>query len=171
MARDEERALYRLLEPSPRFELIEDWTVARGPAAARRTVGAPGWSSEDGVVLEERPAFVGRPGSTSSTTGLEFSIASPTDITVRTSSRDQQILLVRNAWDEHWSATVDGRPADVLAANYFVQGVPVAAGEHTVRLTYSDPAIAPGAIGTGISVLILLLGASVAALLERRVQK
>jgi uncharacterized membrane protein YfhO len=90
---------------------------------------------------------------------------------VRTQSSDPEILLVRNSWDVNWSATVDDRPADVLPANYFLQGVPVAAGEHTVHLTYSDPKIVPGAVGTGISILVLLLGASIAALLERRVQK
>ena len=170
VAEDAERALYRLAEPSPRFQLIEGWSVASGPGRARAIVTQPDRSFDDEVVLEERPTFVGRRGDASAS-GLEFAIQSPTDITVRTQSPDPEILLVRNAWDVNWSATVDGRAADVMPANYFLQGVPIAPGEHTVRLTYSDPNIVPGAIGTGISVLVLLLGASISALLERRVQK
>lgn len=170
VASDAERTLYRLAEPSPRFQLIDGWSVARSPARAREIVTRSGSSFGDEVVLEQKPTFAGRVGS-ASTTGIEYSIQSPTDITVRTQSSSPRILLVRNAWDENWSATVDGRPADVMPADYFLQGVPVAAGTHTVRLKYSDPNIRPGAVGTAISVLVLLLGASIAALLERRVQK
>jgi hypothetical protein len=170
VAEDAERALYRLAESSPRFELVDDWNVAAGPGRAREAVTGAGVTFGDEVVLEEEPRFAGRKGSASAS-GLEFSIQSPTDITVRTQSSGPEILLVRNAWDVNWSATVDDRPADVLPANYFLQGVPVAAGEHTVRLTYSDPKIVPGAVGSGIAVLVLLLGASIAGLLEHRVQK
>ena len=160
------RTLYRLSEPSPRFELVEDWDEARSAADARSIVTA----RLGEVVLEQTPEFEGRAGSASAT-GLEFSIASPTNITVSTQADDRRILLVRNAWDENWSATVDGRDAEVMPANYFVQGIALAPGEHTVELTYEDPNIAPGAFGTGISVLVLLLGAAVAGLLERHVQK
>ena len=84
---------------------------------------------------------------------------------------DRRILLVRNAWDENWSATVDGRPEAVVPANYVMQGVALGPGRHTVELTYEDPNIATGALGTGISVIVLLLGAAIAALVERRVQR
>jgi hypothetical protein len=59
----------------------------------------------------------------------------------------------------------------VVPANYFVQGIPVAPGDHVVRLKYRDPDIATGAIGSGIAVMVLLLGAAVAGLIERRVSK
>lgn len=169
VATNDGRTLYRLVEPSPRFQLVDSWSVERSPAAARKAVTEGNWPLDDAVV-EETPRFAGRPGSASAR-GIEFSIASPTDITVRTEASDRQILLVRNAWDENWRATVDGRPASVIPTNYFLQGVPVAPGKHTVRLTYTDPNIVPGAVGTGIAVLTLLLGGAIAGLLERRVQK
>ena len=164
------RILYRVAETPDRFELVDSWSVVGSPASARVRVAERTVSFSDQVVLEEDPLFAGRPGR-ASRTGIEFALESPSSITVRTRSSEPQVLLIRNAWDENWNARVDDRPADVLPANYFVQGVPVEAGEHTVRLTYRDPNIARGALGSGISVLVLLLGAAISALLERRVQR
>lgn len=53
-----------------------------------------------------------------------------------------------------WSATVDGRPTPILAANYAFRAVEVPAGSHTVRFAYH----APGwTAGFAISVAGLLL--------------
>ena len=169
VAQDPGRALYRLSASSNRFALIDEWDVAASPDDALEAVTQPGFSPSEQMVLEEEPDFLGKPGQATAK-GVEFTIEDPTSISVKTQSSEPAVLLIRNSWDENWSATVDGAPADVLPADYFLQGVPVAAGKHTVKLTYEDPNIVPGAIGTGISVLVLLLGAAIAGLLERRVQ-
>src|SRR5439155_17927813 len=76
------------------------------------------------------------------------------------------VVLVRNAYDPNWHATVDGQPAPVLAADYIDQGVPVPAGKHTIALSYDDPAVGYGLVGTALS-LVALLG-SAAVLRARR---
>ena len=43
-----------------------------------------------------------------------------------------------------WSATVDGRPAPLLATDYLVQGVAVPAGRHEIRLVYRDDDVMRG---------------------------
>ena len=54
-------------------------------------------------------------------------------------------LAIHNSFDRGWSYSVDGStPSHVLAADYFLQAVPVPAGAHTVVLTYSDPNIGRG---------------------------
>jgi len=63
-------------------------------------------------------------------------------------------VVVRNAWDGGWSATVDGRPAPLLRADYFLQGVTVPAGTHEIRLTYRDPMIGRG---LALSALVWLM--------------
>ena len=61
------------------------------------------------------------------------------------------ILLVRNAWDEGWSATLDGRSVPVLRTDGFLQGIALAPGRHDIRLTYREPAIGTGLALSGIA--------------------
>jgi uncharacterized membrane protein YfhO len=77
------------------------------------------------------------------------------------------IVLVRNTFDAGWRATVDGDPAPVLRTDFFLQGVPVTAGRHTILLTYRDPAIGAG-LAISVVVLTLLLGAALILALRRR---
>ena len=67
----------------------------------------------------------------------------------------------------NWRATIDGRPAAVLRADYFLQAVAVPAGRHVVRLWYDDPWIGYGVLGSGLS-LILLLGTAAGLLMWKR---
>lgn len=169
VASDPGRVLYRLESVPQRFSLIDSWLEARSATHARETITEPAFPVSDTVVLEKEPSF-SAPGDGTGATGVRFRIDDPNSITVRTESSQREILLIRNAWDENWSATVDGRPKEVMVADYFLQGVALGPGEHTVKLTYEDPNIKTGALGTGISVLVLLLGAAIVGVLERRVQ-
>jgi uncharacterized membrane protein YfhO len=69
------------------------------------------------------------------------------------------IVVVKNAYDRNWHATVDGSSAPVLRADYWLQGIPVPGGVHDVVLVYDDPWIGYGLLGTAVS-LTVLLGAS-----------
>jgi len=77
-------------------------------------------------------------------------------------------VVIRNTWDRNWRATVDGRPVSVLAADYVVQGVPVPAGRHTILVTYDDPTIGFGMLGSGLALVGLFGLAGVVARRERR---
>jgi hypothetical protein len=45
-------------------------------------------------------------------------------------------LLINDAWDPDWSATVNGQPAPVLRADFMLRAVPVPAGASQVVLDY-----------------------------------
>jgi uncharacterized membrane protein YfhO len=72
------------------------------------------------------------------------------------------IVLVRNTWDPHWHATVDGASAPVLAADYIDQAIPVPPGRHTIVLTYDNPAIGFGLLGSALT-LVVMFGAALVA--------
>jgi uncharacterized membrane protein YfhO len=55
------------------------------------------------------------------------------------------VLVTRDSFAPGWTATVDGRQADVLRANGKHRAVAVAAGRHRVRLRYA-PRVLPPAI-------------------------
>ena len=59
---------------------------------------------------------------------------------------------------------MDGEPAPVLRADYLLQGVPVPAGRHEIRLEYHEPAIGRGIAGSVVVWLAFLaLGGGLAA--------
>jgi hypothetical protein len=129
-------------------------------AGALRTVTDPSFDPGSGAVLEQDPGIPaaattgGTPGSAT------FAWVSPQSARIEVDARGNGIVLVRNTFDDGWRATVDGIPAPVLRTDYFLQGVPVTAGTHTIVLTYRDPAIGWGIAGSAL-VLVLLLGAAV----------
>jgi uncharacterized membrane protein YfhO len=75
---------------------------------------------------------------------------------------DPSIVVVRNNLDVGWSATVDDRPAPVLRADYFRQGIPVPAGRHDVRLVYRDPRIGRGLLASAATWSLLVAALAVA---------
>ncbi|MBN1813878.1 MAG: YfhO family protein [Anaerolineae bacterium] len=66
-----------------------------------------------------------------------------------------------------WRAEVDGRPAQLVRADYVLRAVCVPAGEHRVVLVYDPPLLKIGLAVTGLT-LLLILGTAVWPLLRRR---
>jgi len=74
---------------------------------------------------------------------------------------DQPSLLVLvESWDPGWSATVDGRPAEVLEVNHALLGVELAAGPHEVEWRYTSAAEG-SARGISLAGWALLAGGAV----------
>ena len=97
----------------------------------------------------------------------DYAESNPEDAVVAADADVPSLVVVRNAWDEGWAATVDGRPAPVMHADYLLQAVPVPAGRHEVRMTYRDPSIGRGILASAL-VWTVLAGAFVVALLRER---
>ena len=71
------------------------------------------------------------------------------------------LVLVRTPFDSGWHASVDGLPVRILPADYLLQAIPVPAGAHTIELSYRDPWIGLGALGSGLAILALVVWAAV----------
>jgi uncharacterized membrane protein YfhO len=63
------------------------------------------------------------------------------------------LLILSEAWDPGWSATVDGQPAPVLLADHILRAIPVPAGQHSVELRYDPPYLRAGLLLAGLSLL------------------
>jgi len=148
----ETEGAYRLVEiddAEPRASVVPSWTVASGERAALDAVLEPGFDPAAVAVLETDPGstpVVDGPDGTA--TYLE---ASPEDVRIEAEASVPSILLVRNAWDEGWSATLDGRSVPVLRTDGFLQGIALPPGRHDLRLTYREPAIGAGLALSGIA--------------------
>ena len=140
--RDQGYELFQLRGSQPRVSVVPHWTQTDG-VHALAAVLQRGFNPAIEAVVEGAAGISHAPAAAppGSATYVEVH---PEDVRVTVEASAPSVVVVRNAWDRGWSATVDGRPAPVLRADYLLQGVPVPAGHHEIRLTYADPTIGTG---------------------------
>ena len=142
------------------------WRVANGNAAALDATIEPRFDPARLAVLETDPGIA--PSEDGVAGHAVYRELEPEDVRIDVDAPDPSILVVRNAWDEGWSATLDGRPVPLLRVDGFIQGVPVSAGRHEVRLVYREPSIGRGIALSALAWFGLLAVAAVAYVSGRR---
>lgn len=160
---------YDLLEVygwEPLASLVTDWTVAEHPVDALRAVLRPGFDPGRAAVLEADPGI--EPSPDAAPAVARPVEVSPEDVRIRVDAEAPAIVVIRTTYDPGWSATVDGRPAPVIATDHLIQGVPVPAGTHEVRLTYRDRDVSRGLAAGAVVWTMLAAAILIAALTERR---
>ncbi len=158
--------LYEVGGWEPRASVVPTWEDVGSGVRALRAVLAPGFDPALRAVVEANPGIRPVAGATPGT--AEYHEVEPEDVRIIATAGAPSLVVVRNAWDTGWSATVDGRPAPLLRADYFLQAVPIPAGTHEVRLTYADPTIGRGLLASALVWLVLVASFAAAAALERR---
>jgi hypothetical protein len=165
----ETEGAYRLVEiegSEPRVSVVPDWRVVPDAVAALEAVTADGFDPATTAVLEADPGIEPADGGTPGTASYEE--RRPEDVAIRVDAPVPSMVVVRNAWEEGWSATVDGEPAEVLSTDLLLQGVAVPEGTHEVRLVYREPALARGLLGSAVVWLGLLVALGVGLVRARR---
>ena len=82
---------------------------------------------------------------------------STTRVTVRAQASAPGYLVLADAYDPGWIATVDGQPAEVRRANVAFRAVAVPAGIHEVELRYAPKAVRIGLLASGLSSALVLV--------------
>lgn len=165
VASEEGWKLWLIQATQDRASVVPHWTVVDDPAEALERVAQDDFNPEEEALLEEDPGIEPTAGAWP---GLAtYDEVRPEDVRVLATAEVPSLVLVRNAWDPGWSATVDGEPAPVLRADYLLQAVPIPEGEHEVRLTYREPWVGRGLLISGI-VWGLFLVALIVAIAGRR---
>ncbi|WP_147470360.1 YfhO family protein [Corallococcus sp. AB049A] len=95
----------------------------------------------------------------SGTGGVRVTRESPEHFTVDVEAAAPSVLVINDAYQPGWTATLDGAPVPILAANVAVRAVPVPAGRHSVVMRYRTPGLVPG-----VALGLLTLGALGAAM-------
>jgi hypothetical protein len=166
VAREGRWELVALPAAPPRASLVGSREVAESADAALRAVTVPGFDPERTAIVESNPNLPSSPGSTTPPAGLaSFRWTGPSSAVVTVDARGPAIVLVRNTFDQHWRATVDGTSAPVLATDFLDQGVAVPAGHHVIELRYVDRSIGYGLAGSCASLAVLF---ALAVVLSRR---
>jgi hypothetical protein len=87
-------------------------------------------------------------------TRLRWDAHDPDRLALEVDTSADGLLVLSEAYHPYWRATVDGRPAPVLQVDGALRGVPLPAGRHKVVLTFADPAVARGAWGSAVGLLL-----------------
>ena len=157
--------LFRLPDASPRASVVTTWRTVSSPSGALTAISDRGFDPRRTAVIEAEDDD-SAVGSASITEPVENGTATyrsfgPQEAHIDVAADSAAMVLVRNAYDPGWHATVDGRPARVVPADYLIQGIRVPPGSHSVVLRYDDPSIGYGALGSGLSGAALLAAAFV----------
>ncbi|MGH7536949.1 MAG: hypothetical protein ACREMG_15435, partial [Gemmatimonadales bacterium] len=89
------------------------------------------------------------------------------DVAVDVDTPGAALLRLADLWYPDWVATVDGRPSEILKADYLLRAVVVPAGRHRVEFRFASPAMRRGLMLSG-ACLLVTLGLLGAGLLRRR---
>ncbi|HEY8741871.1 MAG TPA: YfhO family protein, partial [Chloroflexota bacterium] len=81
--------------------------------------------------------------------------ADPEDLHLRVSLSDSALLVISQPYAPGWTATVDGRAAPLLRADYAFDGLAVAAGTHDIVLRYLPAGLLPGLAGAAVAFALL----------------
>ncbi|MFE6646300.1 YfhO family protein [Nocardioides sp. NPDC057772] len=109
------------------------------------------------------------PAASGSTARVDVRRDEPETISAKVTADGAGYLVVADSIARPgWTATVDGRPADLVAGNHAFAAVPVPDGTHTVTLAYEAPGLRTGAVVSLLGALVTLGLLVVPRLVERR---
>jgi hypothetical protein len=145
--------LYRRSEIPPRAAFHPTWAIAGSDEEALDRVASEAFDPFGAVILLQDPGLA--QGESAEARAAVYEPVSDQAARVSVEAPSGGVVLVRNVWDPHWKATVDGKPAPVLRADYLLQAIPVPEGSHVVELEYDDPSIGWGLLGSGVALLVL----------------
>ncbi len=131
---------YLLLEldaAEPRVSVVPTWAVVDRGALALESVLERGFDPGATAVVEGDPGIA--PVADTSPGAASYAEATPEDVRIEAFANGPSLVIVRNAWEPGWSATVDGRAAPLHACGLLPPG-----GSHRRRAA-RGPARLPGA--------------------------
>lgn len=139
----------------PRARLVHEARVFADGAELLRTLGAADWDPARSVALERdggptAPAPAGEPAP-------RVARFSPDEIVVALEARAPGYLVLTDPHYPGWEATVDGKPAEILRADYALRAVHVDAGAREVVFRYRPRSVSLGAMISVAGVAVVLV--------------
>jgi hypothetical protein len=157
-------AVFELPRWLPRATVVGEYRMVSPARAILDSVASAAHDPARVTLLEKDPGLALGPvaGATASITRYRLN-----DVTVEVDTPGPALLRLADLWYPDWVATVDGRPAEILKADYLLRAVAVPAGRHRVEFRFASRAMRQGLMLSGASLLVTL-GLLGAGLLRRR---
>lgn len=155
--------VYRVAHALPLAYVVGACEVAASPVSALERFISDDFHPSGRVILEQRSlssAGLSCAGGQSGRVGdARVDKRGLNTLEVGVDAQRAGWLVVAESWDSGWTATVDGRSAEVLPGDSVFRAVRVSPGEHVVRFRYR-----PASLSLGIAISSLSLGIAIGAL-------
>lgn len=142
--------VYRYLAALPRAYLVQDAQTYNSADEFSRKFFDPSFDPARTVLLDKMPAGFTAAAAASSDASIRS--YAPSDVTIRTVSSADSILVLSDTYYPGWKASVDGKETDVYRVNLAFRGVTVPKGIHDVEFRYQ-----PAWMKTAVAVTIASL--------------
>ena len=106
------------------------------------------FEEDPGCAVEEPPAAEAAP---------EIVRYEPVRIDIKVQAAAPALLVLSDLFYPGWEATVDGRPAEILQANYVMRAVAIPQGAHDVRFLYRPASFRAGVAASAVGCLAVAL--------------
>ncbi|GMU09723.1 YfhO family protein [Corallococcus caeni] len=147
-------SLVEYADALPRVYLARPECVADRDAAARRMLSATLPPPDVAIVECTAPLPAAPEGPLGP---VRVAPGTPEHLTLEVEARAPAVVVVNDALQPGWRATVDGQDVPILPANVAVRAVAVPAGRHVVELHYRTPGLTAGLVVGAVAWLGLLL--------------
>jgi hypothetical protein len=169
---DDVAHVYQLSQPLPRAWVVSQTCVITDPEDLLSELMAVNFDPTAEVLLEWTPRASYQiddlglaNGAPTAAPPLSTLTPDPRLISLREERNSRTIdlvvsqpgyLVLAYTYYPGWRATVDGRPTEILRANYAFMALPLEPGEHQVMLRYQPMSLTLGAGISGLSLLVVI---------------
>ena len=167
---DGELALIEFTGALPRAKLFANWQVSTNDAANLNTLADVHFDPAKTVLIstpEKNLPLISTNDTNAGT--VDFKSYSTKKLVLAANAAAPAVLLLNDKYDPNWRVTVDGQPADLLRCNYFMRGVQLTPGAHTVEFDYNLPNSTLKI--TALAIVLALLLCGLLLVLPREVKK
>ncbi|MBI1798696.1 MAG: YfhO family protein [Candidatus Eisenbacteria bacterium] len=134
-------AVYENLLALPRVTLVGSYRVAPSDTAIIDSVRLGTSDAAAVTFLDHDPRLALGPLENSNALIMSYRL---NDVSIDVQASGAALVRLADQWYPDWSATVDGRPVEILKADYLLRAVAVKAGHHRVEFRYRSPSVRNG---------------------------
>jgi hypothetical protein len=138
-ARVDNNGVFALIEFTgalPRAKLYTKWQVSTNDQAALTRLSSPEFNPHEELIVANNIAAPSALPTNSTAGSVEFVSYASKRIQLRANTQAPSVLLLNDKFDPEWKALVDGLPVQILRCNFFMRGVQIPPGNHTVEFRY-----------------------------------
>lgn len=133
--RDNMYEFYENTQVFPRAFLVGQYRIVENPEKIMSLMFDDSFDLKKEIILEEDPVINKTEGDIGKVKIVSYQ---PNNIEISVEAKSRALLFLADSYYNGWKATIDGKNASVLRADYAFRAIPVNAGMHTVRFYY-DP--------------------------------
>ncbi len=135
----------------PRFFLTSEYVIAKNKSQALSFIYNSSINLKNTLILEKAPDFAIDSFSTGS---AKLILYKPNKVVFTTKTTGNMLLFLSDNYYLQWRVSIDGKPGEILIADYTFRAVAVPKGEHRVEFFYNPKSFF---FGIGVSVLGLVI--------------